>query len=152
MPAGFKTLVRVLAAMCLLTVVVGAFAASTASWRGVLRDDARTPVSNATVRLHSSGRNQEYSSRTSSNGEFRFDDIAPGEYKLSVEHDGSTCAAEKAVTIREGMSLTAGLRLCSQRAMLRVLSADALPSQGSGGEHLSSEQVSSLPLNARDFS
>ncbi len=31
-------------------------------------------------------------------------------------------------------------------------SAEAISVQGSGGEHLSSGEVSSLPLNARDFS
>jgi hypothetical protein len=49
--------------------------------------------------------------------------------------------------------LTASLQVLSQPPELRLLPAseEASP-QASGGEHLSSGEVSSLPLNARDFS
>ena len=51
-----------------------------------------------------------------------------------------------------GFALTASLQLCSPSQALRLGSAEQSTSEVSGGERLSSEQVSTLPLNARDFS
>jgi len=61
--------------------------------------------------------------------------------------------AANAITIKDGATLTTALQVSSQPQELRLLpsSEDASP-QASGGERLSSGEVSSLPLNARDFS
>ena len=65
------------------------------------------------------------------------------------------------MVIRDGVALTAGLQLASQPPELRVLSAvqgassqtgqTGQTGQASGGEHSTSGEVSSLPLNERDF-
>jgi hypothetical protein len=57
------------------------------------------------------------------------------------------------VVILDGATLTSGLQLSPQGLELRVLVATDAPSpQASGGERLSTGEVSSLPLNERDFS
>ena len=53
----------------------------------------------------------------------------------------------------DGASLTSTLQLSSQAAEVRILpGGEESSAQASGGERLSSGEVSSLPLNARDFS
>ncbi len=127
-------------------------ATSAGSWRGVLRSQTNAPVANASIRLHSAVHNHDYVSRTSPRGEFHFDEIAPGDYEVSVESKGTSCRLPASLNFQAGLALTAGLQLCSQTQALRVVKAAPSASEVSGGERLSSEQVSTLPLNARDFS
>src|SRR5512146_2842070 len=138
--------------VCLLALAGPAGATSAGSWRGVLRSQANAAVPNATVRLHSAVHNHDYASRTSPQGEFYFDEIAPGDYQVSVESQGTSCRLPGTLNFQAGLALAAGLQLCSPGQALRVVNAEPSASDVSGGEHLSSEQVSTLPLNARDFS
>ena len=150
----FFCLADILRTLCLiivLTAVAGAFAL--ASWRGVLRDDAGQPVSSATVRLSPIGGGQPYTARTSASGEFVLTEIPAGDYQLSVENGGKSWTAAKPVALVDGTALTSILQLSFQAPEVRVLpAAIEISGQASGGELLSSGQVSSLPLNARDFS
>jgi hypothetical protein len=131
--------------------VAGAF--SLASWRGVLRGDGGKPLAAATVKLTSTTGDRSYAATTSAGGEFAFAEIAAGDYALSVESAGKTWRSTTSVAIKNGAALTSVLQLSSQAPEVRVLSSGEEPSaQASGGEHLSSGEVSSLPLNARDFS
>jgi hypothetical protein len=92
-------------------------------------------------------------STTSPSGEFSFADIAAGSYEISVSAASQTWKAANPLVIRDGTTLTAGLELSKQGQTVRLLTTGAGTSQqATGGEHLSSGEVSSLPLNERDFS
>ncbi|MGA8311286.1 MAG: TonB-dependent receptor [Terriglobales bacterium] len=146
-------LVRGLCLIATLAVASLAVAFAAASWSGVLRDDAGKPVAEATVRLRAISGDQNYTARTSANGGFALTGVVAGEYRLSVESDGKTWNAGNPVTMKDGVALTSTLQLTSQAEQLRVVpSGKESSTQASGGEHLSSGEVSSLPLNARDFS
>jgi hypothetical protein len=144
--------------LCLVVLLlVGTFAGgfALASWHGVLRDDAGKPVDAATVTLISVTEDRSYRTTTSAAGQFAIADIVAGEYQLSVERGGKNWGSPKTavVVIKDGASLTSNLQLSSQPPEVRVLPAvEAISVQGRSGEHLSSGEVSSLPLNARDFS
>jgi hypothetical protein len=56
------------------------------------------------------------------------------------------------IVFGEASVLTVTLALPSSGQELRVVSSDEVTAKAGGGEHLSSKEVSSLPLNARDFS
>src|SRR6202165_3535806 len=145
-------------ALCLITALAAATVASAfslASWRGVLRDNAGKPVGTATVNLSSIGGDRHYSARPCASGEFALVEIVAGDYDLSVESGGKTWGGARpvVVVIKDGALLTSALQLMSQAPEVRILpSGEASSAQASGGEHLSSGEVSSLPLNARDFS
>lgn len=139
-------------ALFLLGALSASWASSPASWTGVLHDEARNPVLNATLRLHSTTFDRDYSAQTSATGTFAFHDIPAGTYELSVTSAQKNCKAATPILMKDGAALTASLQLCSSNAPLHLIVADGSSSQSGGGEHLSSEQVSSLPLNARDFS
>src|SRR5713226_2716939 len=144
-----RSLCLIVALLAVLTA--GAFGAS--SWSGVLRDGVGKPIGEATVRLRSKSRDRDYAATTSASGNFALSGMAATDYELSVEASGNSWHATSLVTIKDGDTLTTNLQVFSQPPELRLLPAseEASP-QASGGERLSSGEVSSLPLNARDFS
>jgi hypothetical protein len=123
------------------------------SWAGVLKDKSGNAVANATVRLHAQSGDNVYTAKTSTSGKFSFDEIAPGSYEVSVNLAGKSYVATNPLIVEAGKVLTARLEVSPQEGTV-VLSADreATTAQASGGGHLSSGEVSSLPLNERDFS
>jgi hypothetical protein len=126
--------------------------ASTASWTGTLRDGDGNPVTGATVTLHSTS-GAVYTSKTSSTGKFSFPEIAPGEYSLSIDKENQSWQLATPVVFTSDTTLASSLRIVLLHPeILIVPSAEASSPQASGGEHLSAGKVSSLPLNARDFS
>jgi len=152
MLAGFRSSLLALCAPVLLLVVPVANSVPTSSWTGVLRDSARDPVRNARVTLHAISNGTEYSAGTSANGQFSFVDVPGGSYELRVAIADKIWRAERPLTIKDGIVLTAGLQLSSpEEARLSIVDEGA-STQASGGEHLSSAEVASLPLNERDFS
>src|SRR6266404_6216227 len=124
-----------------------------ASWTGVVYDRAGKPATHATIALHASSGAREYSVRSSTTGEFLFANIDAGRYRVTVSVNDKTWAAGDLLVVKEGSTLTADLKIYEQDQTLGVIARDkGTAPQGSGGEHLSSGEVSSLPLNERDFS
>jgi hypothetical protein len=83
---------------------------------------------------------------------FSFARMTAGNYVLSVSANGKTWTAAQLVDIQDGKSLSAGLKIFPKLNKLLVVGAKGtVLSWASGGENLSSQQVSSLPLNERDF-
>ena len=144
-----------------LILVGTAVAASGASWNGALSDSAGKPVSGAVIRLHSSS--ESYSATTLADGQFRFPAIASGAYELSVSSGDKEWKAVVPFVLEEEGALPTSLQLSASGQVVAVIGDRAkdlvVPAAGgkaggeaSGGEHLSGSEVSSLPLNVRDFS
>src|SRR5690349_16223944 len=135
------------------------------SWSGVLRDAAGNPIEKAEIHLQAADGSHEYSTTTTVTGQFTFAIISAGGYRLVATVQGKTWTATEAVQIKDGPGLLSDLQLSAQGQELRVILANR-PAKGSagsgakeggspqasGGEHLSTGEVSSLPLNERDFS
>ena len=123
------------------------------SWSGVLRDSAGNLVNSAIIKLLAADGKHEYFVTTSATGQFIFDVVGAGNYTLTISVAGKIWTAADPVVIKDGATLTSGLQLSLQGQELRVLVAiDAVSPQATGGERLSTGEVSSLPLNERDFS
>jgi hypothetical protein len=122
------------------------------SWSGVLVDSEKKPVAGATVLLHTSSGSHEYRAETSASGGFRFDGVESGTYLVSVTIAGKTWTLTTPLLINESTTASILLELSAREQTLTLGSSVAATSQASGGEHLSSGEVSSLPLNERDFS
>ena len=115
------------------------------AWEGVLRDTAGAPVSDAKIRLN--GRSVSVDATTSEDGHFRIGTLPAGQYHLTVETNGRK--VEFAQPIDVSVASPAALLTLSSRGELTV---GVLTGQAAtGGEQLSSEAVSELPLNGRDF-
>ncbi len=118
-----------------------------------MRDDAGKPVAEAVVRLHPATGGGDYASTTAANGRFTFAELAAGSYEVSVKVADRQWQATVPLVIKDASILTVTLQIASQGREVRLLASGGETSaQGSGGEHLSSTEVSSLPLNVRDFS
>ncbi len=114
-------------------------------------------MSGAVIRLHPILRGSEYSVVTGTDGKFVFAGIAAGQYDLSVKASDKEWKSSSPVFVKDGGPVTMALQLSEAGQVLTSdpnSSAQSLQAaaQASGGEHLSGSEVSSLPLNARDFS
>jgi Carboxypeptidase regulatory-like domain/TonB dependent receptor len=137
----------------ILAFVARAFAATPSSWRGVVGDQAGKPVSGATITLRIPAESLAYSATSSESGEFFFGEIKAGSYTVAAVAGGRTWTATNPVVFKEGETSSADIELPEGDAVLRILTVKkAASGEASGGEHLSSAEVSSLPLNERDFS
>jgi len=152
MLAGPRSLIPALSLATLLILAPIANSLPAPSWNGVLRDAAGNPVRNARVTLHPIAGNADFSAATSANGQFLFADLPGGSYELSVTVADKAWRAGRPLMIKDGILLTAGLQLSSPHEARVSIVEEGVSAQASGGEHLSSAEVSSLPLNERDFS
>ncbi len=134
-------------------------AASGASWDGALSDSAGRSVAGATIQLRSTA--HQYTATTTESGKFSIGDIATGSYDVSLILEGKEYKASLPFIVHDNATALSNLLQISSSG--DVLLVRGVPSdfanavaqtstQGSGGERLSSAEVSSLPLNARDFS
>jgi len=132
----------------LLISTVGAWAQPAVQpvWQGVLRNPAGAPIPAAKVRLASAAAKAEAVSQP--DGQFRLPALPAGQYRLAVESNGRKF--DYALPIDLNAAAPAVVLTLSSRGELTVA---ALKSQtATGGEELSSQAVSELPLNKRDFS
>src|SRR5580692_1256245 len=138
----------------LFFIIAGArVQAAPGSWRGVLRDGDGRPVANASVELHAASGGHDYSAKTSATGDFSFGEIAEGTYTLRVTVGAKSWTATSNVAFKDDVGSSAVLELSAGDGTLRLITTDGSQrTRGSGGENLSSGEVSSLPLNERDFS
>ena len=117
-----------------------------ATWQGALRNTAGAPIGGAKVRLTAGSVSSE--AVTGADGQFRLPPLAAGSYRLTVVAPGRT------VDYAQPIDLTAAAQpvviTLSARGELTV--ARFTGQAATGGEELSSQAVSELPLNKRDFS
>jgi len=115
-------------------------------WQGVLRNAGGAPISAAKVRL--AGNSAQAEAVTSSDGRFRLTALPQGQYRLTVKTEDRTF--DYALPIDLAPAAPAVELTLSGRGELTVA---LLKSQSAtGGQELSSQAVSELPLNKRDFS
>ena len=130
-----------------------ALANSDGSWNGTVRDEAGVPMVDATLKLHALSGAGEYSVKSAGGGKFSFSEITAGSYELSVEKNQKIWRLTDRVVFKEGTARTESLLLPLQKLEIQVITSTEETSQkATGGEQLSGGKVSSLPLNARDFS
>jgi hypothetical protein len=148
-----RFLARIIVVLLLLfSVADSSRALPPASWVGLLTDASGKPLADARVIVTANSGTNTFSAQTSPKGEFQFAAIAPGTYTVTVQSAGLTWKLAASLTINDGAPLTAALQLSSQEQTLQMREATNSASQATGGGHLSSGEVSSLPLNERDFS
>src|SRR6266576_56379 len=153
MPSWFREIARAIFLFLLFLPIPLLHSTPLPSLSGVLRDTGGNPVGKATVKLIAADSKQEYSATTSASGAFAFTGIAAGSYTLTVNAGNRIWTAANPVILKEGATLAAEVRLPAEGQMLHVtLAQNAASPQASGGGHLSTGEVSSLPLNERDFS
>jgi len=121
-------------------------AAATPAFGGVLHNAAGAPIAGVKIRLAGNGAKGEATS--GADGRFQLPPLRPGQYRLTVESEGRKI--EYALPIDLAPAAPPVALTLSGRGELLV---EALKgTAATGGEQLSSQAVSELPLNKRDFS
>jgi len=121
------------------------------SLNGVLRDGTDKPVK-AALTLNDNKNSRRYSAESSAEGKFTFAGVQPGTYQLSVKAGEKEWRSTTPVVVETVLSLSLSLTPSGEVVFRAIGDPKETKAQASGGEHLSSSEVSSLPLNARDFS
>ncbi len=114
-------------------------------WHGVLRNSEGAPIAGAQVKLSGAAAAQ---ADTNSDGSFTLAALPAGEYRLAIATGGKTTAYGQAIELAPASP--AVVITLSSRGEIAV--AAQQDTGATGGEALSSQTVSSLPLNGRDFS
>jgi hypothetical protein len=153
MSARPVALIRVLSLLFFLSTALAAQRLPDSSWNGMLRDAGGKPITGAAISLSGA---REFVATTSASGEFSFPGIPAGTYQLAVSALGKAWIAAAPVVIQANITLTLSLQLSAPDREFHVVVMPQAPAQNSpqssGGERLSKAEVSSLPLNERDFS
>jgi len=113
----------------------------------VLRDAAGVPIHGAGV--HLKGKSKTFNATTGTDGQFRIELIPAGQYQLSVDANQDKIQYAAPINI-VGISQAVVITLSAQKSLAVTSVADQR--SATGGEELSSQTVSVLPLNKRDFS
>ena len=115
-------------------------------WRGLLHSAGGAPVADAKVEL--AGNGQSADARTGADGRFHLKPLPAGSYKLTIVAEGRTIHYAQAIGLQPG---TPPVSIeVSNRGELNIT---VIQATATGGEAtLSSQAVSELPLNKRDFS
>ena len=146
---------RALKSFCSLTIFIlvtmlfgSAQSLSQVPWSGVLRNAAGSPISDATITLTSDhGRGE---ARTDTNGRFTLQ-VPEGSYQLTVAGKDAKANSNQPVDVKVN-GPEALLTLAGRGELTVGTLVEHKEKTGTGGEELSSQAVSELPLNKRDFS
>ncbi len=158
---GFRNPTPLILWILALSVATSAAYASNTSCTGALNDGAGKAIAGAVVHLRSLSGERDYTATSSPEGRFSFPEIAAGSYAVSVKVGGTESLSETRMEAKKGTASKLVLQLAVGKLTVVINPAKQEPglaasaqaaSQGTGGEHLTGAEVSSLPLNARDFS
>jgi hypothetical protein len=122
--------------------------AGQAEWQGVLHNTAGAPIAGAEVELAAKGANAK--AITGVDGRFQLATLPSGQYHLTVQTKTRKVGfAEPVVLTPAGAPVVLTL---SARGEITLSALKQKEQAATGGEELSSQAVSELPLNKRDFS
>jgi len=141
MPAFPKALLCAL----IWTAAVAGQESSSAEWTGTVREPGGRPARGADVQIQTNGKH--FSTVTGDGGAFRFEPLARGAYALEVHFEGRVFRCPPAIIV--SVETPSTITLLENGS---ILLEPEKQEQTSGGETLSSNSVTAIPLNKRDFS
>ncbi len=142
---------RLLLFLLLLSFSLQGQELSTRTWKGTLHQAGGAPIKGAEV--HLIGGHGEMVAETQGDGSFQFANPPAGSYQLAVVIEGVGHNYAKPIAL--GADLPAAAIALDNQGTVTVTFANeaVIPvTTQSGGEQLSSQTVSAIPLNKRDFS
>jgi hypothetical protein len=143
--------------LCLLIVPITIHAQSaTASLRGVVTDTTKAVVPGAEVVITSIGTAQQHVERTDSRGEFSFQELFIGDYRVEVRSPGFAAWVNSGIHLDVGNQSQIAVQLAPKSDQQTIeVSAEAAGLQTdeiAQGAVVSETEIASLPLNGRNFS
>lgn len=123
-----------------------------ASWSGTALSDSGTAMGKATVILRTESGAEEYQTATDDAGRFHFDTLPSGVFEVTLRRGKESWTAETRLVFQSDQQLVADLCVANGTKLLQIVDRSSEGAAARAGTRLSSKQVSSLPLNERDFS
>lgn len=152
---------RVLLLVCFALMITAATQSAagqsaTASLRGVVMDSMKAVVPGAEVSIISIGTAQRHVEQTDSRGEFSFQELFIGDYRVEVRSHGFATWVDPRIHLDVGnqSQIAVQLVLATQQQTVEV-SAEAAGLQTNEiaqGAVVSETEIANLPLNGRNFS
>jgi hypothetical protein len=150
---------RIVLLFCLvLTVAVlpnAAGQSATASLRGVVTDATKAVVPNAEVVITSIGTAQQHVERTDSRGEFSFQELFIGDYRVEVRSLGFAAWVDSRIHLDVGNQSQIAVQLvpatAQQTVMVSAEAAGLQTNEIAQGAVVSETEIANLPLNGRSF-
>ena len=150
---------RIVLLLCLaLTIAVlpnAAGQSATASLRGVVTDATKAVVPGAEVVITSVGTAQQHVERTDGHGEFSFQELFVGDYRVEVRSPGFATWVNSRIHLDVGNQSQIAVQLVPPTDQQTVeVSAEAAGLQTNEiaqGAVVSETEIANLPLNGRSF-
>jgi hypothetical protein len=125
------------------------------SIRGTVTDVSGAVIEGATVSAHSLDESADRQTTTSASGDFLFENLKAGHYRLTVQHSGFADMVISAdLEARQDLRLPVSLSIANQATTVEV-SADAalINTENATLNHtISNEDLTQLPINSRSVS
>jgi hypothetical protein len=143
-----------------LVLFASSLGAQVISLAGVVRTTTGAPVAHATVTVVAMAHQDRFTGFTAADGQFTIASVPPGPYIVTVQLPGQPPTAPSALNLGgSSFVLTVSdqniLTVTAESEVPPPMAPNTNPSAttgATGGEKLSSQSVSQLPLNGRDFS
>ncbi len=152
-----RLLVGTLLCLLLMTAVpyLMAQSAGTSALAGTITDPSGAAIPNVTVTITSNGTGQSRTATTGPDGNYRFNLLQPGNYRVSFAASGFKTGEVASVTLNvtETQQLDRALEVGAQAEQVTVeAAAETLQTQSSTlGTTVTSQQVTGLPLSNRNY-
>jgi len=147
----------VLVVLCLFIIPATIRAQSaTASLRGVVTDTTKAVVPGAEVVITSIGTAQQHVERTDSRGEFSFQELFIGDYRVEVRSPGFAAWVNSRIHLDVGNQSQIAVQLVpptdQQTVEVSAQAAGLQTNENAQGAVVSETEIANLPLNGRNFS
>jgi hypothetical protein len=143
---------------CILFLLLAASSAAqntSSSVLGDVFDPAQSPVAMANVTLRNLGTGVSRTSKTESNGQYRFFAVSPGAYEVQVSAAGFQTAAKIPVIVEASSQVKADFQLTIGAVAESIQVDDRAPilqtQDGSVGGVVTATELERLPVNGRNY-
>jgi hypothetical protein len=123
---------------------------------GTVQDGSGSVIPQASVAAHSLDENADWQTTSNSSGEFLFENLKAGHYKLTVSHEGftDTVVASLALEARQELRVPITLTVAATSTTVQVSAGGELINTENAtlNDTVSNESISQLPINSRSVS
>src|SRR5437868_3181936 len=153
---AFIRLSLIAALMALMSAVSFAQSAVTGAVSGSVTDPNNAVIANATVTLRSLDTNKEEKATTDTEGRFRFANLQPGTYTVTVTATGFAEYRREQITVEVGRvsTIDAALKITGAEATVEVVADATLVNTESRefASNINQTSINELPINGRRWS
>ncbi|MFL6429029.1 MAG: carboxypeptidase regulatory-like domain-containing protein [Acidobacteriaceae bacterium] len=122
---------------------------------GTITDSSGAAIVGAVVTATNTGTNAQRTAKTATAGEYRFDLLPVGNYKIHVEAPGFSAGEVKDIDLLVGTTVAANLPLkpgsTGETVQVQALNQLVDPEKSDVSVAVTPKQITELPLNGRDF-